>query len=187
MTEQRGRLNAALYLLVLVLAAVAVVLVVRLVQDRGDDGVPATLPRAGAADVVALEAGSDEERGRQADVLAAAREMCEAFFTIRHDDLEASLERVRGLSTGAFLEQYEKATDPMIQILRDNEAVQEGEIHSVGIVASDPDSATLVAAVTTRVTNKNLAGDEQARPFRVQLELQREGDRWLTSDLQFVP
>jgi Mce-associated membrane protein len=63
--------------------------------------------------------------------------------------------------------------------------VSVGDVLEAGIVTSDSDSARVLVVVDSKVTNTATTGS-QVRHYRMQLDLTRRGDRWLTSDLSFV-
>ena len=44
----------------------------------------------------------------------------------------------------------------------------------------------MFVAADSRCTNKTTKGKAQPRYYRLKLTMVREGDKWLTSDLQFV-
>lgn len=163
-----SRRNAVLYGVALVLGCAAVVLSVLAWNAWSAD-------RAAAAD-----------HERYGDVLAAARDEAHAFVNIDHRKAEESVSAVREGATGKFAEQYARSSKPMIDLLKDNRSVMRGEIVWAGVVDADPDSAKVLVATTGTVQNVTTKDRPMARDFRLQLTLQREGDRWLTSDLQFV-
>ena len=164
----RAGLNITLYALVLLLACACVVGGVLAWDSRQD--------RASAA----------EEQEPYGDVLAAARTEAEAFINIRYDDAEASIDEVVAGATGDFRDQYAKSTDSVVQVLKESESVMEGEVVWAGVVDVDKDSATVLAATSGTVANKQTGGKPVARHFRLRLDLVREDGEWLTDDLQFV-
>ena len=177
----RVRLNVLLYVVVMVAAAL---LVVAAVKVLGDDPAPTSLPVKG---VIELDAASGTEQQRYADLLDSASQEATAFVNIRYDDAQASIDAVMEGATGAFREQYSKSTDGVIQILQDNKSIMTGEVLWTGVVAQDPDSATVIVATSGTVQNKQTGDKPVARYFRLQLQLVSEKGHWLTSDLQFVP
>lgn len=130
-----------------------------------------------------LDARAEDERRRA--VLRAATAEVVAFTTLDYRDLEPSIERVLDGATGEFEEQFESSRAQLEQLSRDNESVSEGRVLEAGVVSMDEDSATVVVVADSQVTNKS-ADEPQPRHYRLQLDLVLEGDRWLTSDLQFV-
>jgi Mce-associated membrane protein len=176
----RVLLNVALYVVVMVAAALLVVAAVRVL---GDDPGPTALPVKG---VVELDAGSSTEQQRYADILDAASKETSAFVNIRYDSAQEAIDAVMAGATGDFRDQYSKATDALIKLLQDNKSVRTGEVLWAGVVAQDPDSATVIVATTGTVQNNQTGNQPKAENYRIQLQLVSEKGKWLTSDLQFV-
>jgi Mce-associated membrane protein len=126
------------------------------------------------------------EQERYGDVLAAAREEAEAFINIRYDDARASTDRVAEGATGEFKKQYSSSTEGVLQVLKQERSVMEGDVLWAGVVDVDQDSATVIAATSGTVANKQTGNQPVARNFRIRLDLVLEDGRWLTNDLQFV-
>ena len=177
----RRSVNVLLYVVVMVAAALLVVAGVRALDD---DPAPTTLPVKG---VVELDETSGTEQQRYADILDSASTEATAFVNIRYDDAQASIDAVMAGATGDFRDQYAKSTDGVIQVLTDNKSIMTGEVLWTGVVAQDPDSATVIVATSGTVQNTQTDNKPVARFFRLQLQLVSEKGRWLTSDLQFVP
>lgn len=176
---RRVPLNVALYVVVMVATALLVVAAVKVLQD--DPG-PTSLPDAG---VVELDEAPEAEQRRYDAVIDAASALTTAMINISYEDVQAAVDRVLELSTGDFKDQYTAATEALVTLFEDNQSVRQGEVTWAGVVAQDPDSATVIVATTGTVTTKD--GPEKAENYRIQMELVLEQDEWLTSDLQFVP
>ena len=129
-------------------------------------------------------AQADQER--YGDVLVAATDEAEAFINIRYDDAQASVDRVAEGATGEFKKQYSSSTEGVLQVLKQEKSVMEGEVLWAGVVGVDNDSATVIAATSGTVANQSTNNQPVARTFRLRLDLVREDGRWLTNDLQFV-
>jgi Mce-associated membrane protein len=177
----RLRLNVLLYVAVMVAAAVLVVAAVRVLDDAP---APTSLPGKG---MVELDEASETEQQRYADIIESASKEATAFVNIRYDDAQASIDAVMAGATGDFRDQYAKSTDGVIQVLEQNKSVMSGEVLWTGVVAQDPDSATVIVATSGTVQNKQTGDKPVARYFRLQLQMVSEKGTWLTSDLQFVP
>ncbi len=89
-------------------------------------------------------------------------------------------------ATGAFREQYEKSTGGVIEVIERNKSVMTGDVIWAGVVNADEDSATVIVATSGTVANNQTNDKPVARSFRLQLDLVKEDDAWLTNDLQFV-
>ena len=178
---RRVGLNVLLYVVVMVATALLVVAAVRVLDD--DPG-PTSLPVKGVAE---LDEASGTEQERYADIMAAASKEATAFVNIRYDTAQESIDAVMEGATGDFREQYAKATEALITLLQDNKSIRTGEVVWAGVVAQDPDSATVILATTGTVQNNQTGANPKAENYRIQMQLVSEKGRWLTSDLQFVP
>lgn len=175
---RRVPLNLVLYVVVMVAAALLVVAAVRVLQD--DPG-PTSLPVQG---VVELDEASGTEQQRYADIIDAATAEATAMVNISYSDVQAAIDKVLAGATGDFKSQYDAATDALVKLFQDNQSVRKGQVLWAGVVAQDPDSATVILATTGTVATKK--SPAKAENYRIQMQLVSEKGRWLTSDLQFV-
>ena len=135
-----------------------------------------TVPRLSAAD--------DREQ-RRTEVLQAARQQAVNFTTLDYQALDRDLGRVLDGATGDFRSQFEAGTNDLAELVTANQAVSKGEVLEAGIVSDDDDSARVLVVADSTVTNA-ASEQPQKRHYRLQMDLVRDGDRWLVSDLQFV-
>jgi Mce-associated membrane protein len=135
-----------------------------------------TVPRLTAAD--------DREQ-RRTEVLRAARQHAVNFTTLDYRRLDRDLGRVLDGATGEFRKQFEAGTKDLSELVTANQAVSEGEVLEAGIVTDDEDSARVLVVADSTVNNTG-SEEPQRRHYRLQLDLVRDGDRLLVSDLQFV-
>ncbi len=140
------------------------------------------------------------EQERYGDVVAAATKEAEAFINIDYRDVEATYEAVSEGATGDFLEQYENAlgqdgqeseTATLIDLLTAAKAVMTGEVVKAAVSSIDQDSARVLIVTDGKVVNVPTGKGqnepvEQARSFRLALDLVRTDGRWLTNNLEFV-
>lgn len=164
----RVRLDIGLFVLALLLACAAVFGGVLAVQQYRDD------QRAAA------------EQERYGDVLGAARTEVTAFINIDYRNAQDSIDAVAAGATGDFKKQYDSSTGGVVKLLQREQSVMDGSVLWAGVVDVDADSATVLAATTGTVANRSTDNTKVARYFRLKLDLQKVGDRWLTSNLEFV-
>ena len=175
----RVAVNVALYVVVMVAAALLVVAAVRVSDDSG----PTALPVKGVSE---LDEAPGAEQERYADILESASKEATAFLNISYETAQESIDAVMAGATGEFRDQYSQATEALITLLTDNKSIRTGEVVWAGVVAQDPDSATVILATTGTVKNNQTGDSPKAENYRIQIQLVAEKDRWLTSDLQFV-
>jgi Mce-associated membrane protein len=137
--------------------------------------------------VVTSRDGSDEElAAAQREVARAARTEAVAFLTVDHEDMDPLVDAVLAGATGDFAEQYAAQRDTLVSEAVRTEATSTGEVVALGVGDLDDDSATVLVAANSTVTNTRTGPDGQVRYYRLRLDLVREDGRWLTSGVRFV-
>ena len=141
-----------------------------------------------AIGLVATSRGSVDEdlSTAQREVAEAARAEALAFLTVDHRDMDPLIDAVLEGATGDFAEQYESQRERLASEAVRTEATSTGEVVALGVGDLDDDSATVLVAANSTVTNTSTGNEGQVRYYRLRLDLVREGERWLTSNVQFV-
>lgn len=174
----RTRLNAALYVLAVLLACAVLVLGALVWRDDNEAGGSASESGEPARD----QAGND----LHAAVIEAATEEVLAFTNIDYRSAQESIDKVKAGATGGFAEQYDKGAKSLPRVLQRSKSIATAEILSAGVVAADQDNATVLVATKGTVINTSTDGKKAERNLRLQLDLTYVDGSWLTSDLQFV-
>jgi Mce-associated membrane protein len=130
-------------------------------------------------------ADAADHDARRTAILAAARQQAVNFTTLDYRHLDRDLGRVLHGATGDFRKQFRAGTADLTSLVTQNKATSEGEVLDAGIVSDDADSARVLVVADSTVTNSADAKPTK-RHYRMQLDLVRDGSRWLVSDLQFV-
>jgi len=128
-----------------------------------------------------------EQRGQQyVDVSRAATAEVQAFLGIDHENVDEQAQTVLDGATGDFKQQYADELDSLKQSAEDQQSTAVATVLEVGISDIDSTTATVFVAANTEVTSKSTDGEARTVPWRIQLDMVKEGGRWLTSGLQFV-
>lgn len=128
----------------------------------------------------------DELSSAHREVAEAARAEAVAFLTVDHRDMDAVVDAVLAGATGGFAEQYESQRERLTRSAVRTEATSTGEVVALGVGEMDDVSATVLVAANSTVTNTSTDSEGEVRYYRLRLDLVLEGERWLTSDVQFV-
>ncbi|CAN5487058.1 hypothetical protein BH11ACT8_BH11ACT8_05740 [soil metagenome] len=176
---RRGRAEVVLYVVALVLACACVSGGVVIWQQhrsdvRAEREVPDTLPPTSA------------EADRYGDVKRAAEATALSLLNIDYQDPQASFDAVAETATGTFLKQYEASSSSLVDLVKQYHSVQVGEVDTSAVSSVDAADANVLVAASTTVTNLQTGPDGQARVYRMLVKLVRDGDTWLTNDLEFV-
>lgn len=123
---------------------------------------------------------------RHTAVDRAARQETLAFLTLDHRKMNGTVQRVLAGATGDFARQYSRGRADLVASSRRSQAVSTGRVLDVGIQDGGADRAVALVAANAEVANRSTDGRAQRRFFRLRLTLERQDDRWLTSDLEFV-
>ena len=145
---------------------------------------------AGLVAAIVLVAGSlgssDEElTAAQHEVADAARAEALAVLTVAHRTMDVVVGRVLDGATGEFRDQYASQSERLTKEATRTRATSAGEVVALGVSDLGEDSATVLVAANSTVTNTG-TDQPQVRYYRLELGLVRKGDRWLTSSLRFV-
>jgi hypothetical protein len=189
--RSRVRLNIALYAATVVCGSVALLLLYLHISTsdnevNGTDVVPGAGQDVGRGLVEAVPLADKAEQERTAAQLEAASKMVTAFVNFDYQDPDRTIEAVKSMATGAFLSQYSKGAKDLEKLATEAQSNMVAEVVWTGLVAGDEDTATAIVATSGTVKNKTTNFQPEARNYRIQLELVREGGRWLTKDLQYV-
>lgn len=130
-------------------------------------------------------AGQREAEQRRQDVLAAARRSALNFTSLDYRHYGRDSANVLEGATGDFKKQFTAQTRQLTELVAENRSVSKGQVLEAGIVRSDEHSARVLVVADSEVTN-TAAPQGQSRTYRLQLDLVRRGDRWLTSGVEFV-
>lgn len=137
-------------------------------------------------DAPAPPGSSSSATAEYADVTAAAAEQVTTFLDIDHATVDEQLQRVLDGATGEFKKQFAAQVDSIKAQTEEQQSVAEATILKVGISTLTPEAATVFVAANTDITSKATKGESRTVPWRIQLDLVKEGERWLTAGLQFV-
>lgn len=165
-------------LAVALLAVVATTTVIALVREDGS--------RELAAAAMPWRDPAGELTATSREVAAAARAETLAFLAVDHRDMGPLMDRVLAGATGEFAEQYAERREDLERQAVENRSISTGEVVALGIGELDADSALVYVAANSEVQNTSTDGTTQPRYYRLQLDLVREDDEWLVSQVQFV-
>ena len=125
-----------------------------------------------------------DDRARS-QALTAARQSALNLTSIDREDFEGDVGRVLDGATGEFRQDFAGRVEELETLLQENEVAAEGRVLEAGIVRSDRRSATALVVVDSTVRNKTVP-DGRVNSYRMKVELEKVGDSWLTSSLEFV-
>lgn len=131
---------------------------------------------------VLADRAQDEARD---DALAAARQLAVSFTSLDYRTYDHDAKRVLAQTGGGLAEQFSAESAALKKAMTTNRSVTKGQVLEAAVVDADRDSARVLLAVDAQVTNTSTT-EPAARHYRIQLDLRRDGGRWVGTDLSFV-
>lgn len=130
-------------------------------------------------------AGDDDASSRQ-DLVTAANDFATAYNTYDVAELEDYQERMSGLLTKDYREQFDQVTEAIFGTLASRkQRSSDPEVLAVAIDSFDPDSAEVLVAVDASVSNT----DQKAavrRHFRWKVAFLRQDGAWKVDDFESI-
>jgi len=126
------------------------------------------------------------ERAHDREVVEAADNGVVALLSIDHSRAQDDVQRVLDLSIGAFHDDFASRAADFVKTAQDSKAVTKGSITASALESATADSAIVLLAASSQVTNLSGARGDP-RPWRMSVTMSRDEDKWKMSNVEFVP
>ena len=105
--------------------------------------------------------------------------------SINYTEVDADVQRIIDLATGAFREDFEQRSKPFIEVVKAAQSKSEGTVTDAGLESQRGDSAQVLVAVA--VKSRTAGGEEAPREWRMRIEVKSVGDDAKVSNVVFIP
>lgn len=122
---------------------------------------------------------------RQNLYVATARQGAVNLTTINYTQVDADVQRILDLATGAFRDDFEQRAKPFEEVVKAAQSKSEGTVTDAGLESQRGDSAQVLVAVA--VKSRTAGGEEAPREWRMRIEVRSVGDDAKVSNVVFVP
>jgi Mce-associated membrane protein len=136
-----------------------------------------------------LGLGAHESRElaqQRAVLLEAARQGALNLTTISYTEADADINRILDSSTGGFHDDFQKRSQPFIEVVKQAQSSSRGTITEAGLESVQGDTAQALVGVSVMTSNAG-AAEQQPRAWRMRISVQKIGDRAKVSNVEFVP
>jgi Mce-associated membrane protein len=141
---------------------------------------------AGLAGWLGYRAYEKHEAQAQRDLFVqTARQGAVNLTTINYTEVDADVQRILDLSTGAFRDDFQQRSKPFTEVVKLAQSKSEGTVTEAGLESQHGDSAEVLVAVA--VKSRTSGGEEAPREWRMRIEVQSVGDDAKVSNVVFVP
>ncbi|MCH9729457.1 MAG: hypothetical protein K0U84_07245 [Actinomycetia bacterium] len=123
---------------------------------------------------------------QNAEYAAAARQGVVTLMSLDYTQAEEDVQRIIDISTGAFKDDFEHQVADFVTVAQDSEVVTEVTVSSTAVETMTGDSAVVLVAASSRVSN-SAGADQEPRSWRLSVGLEREDGQIKMSKVEFVP
>jgi Mce-associated membrane protein len=126
-----------------------------------------------------------EAQDRRSMFVQTARQAAVNLTTINYTEVENDVHRIIDSATGAFRDDFEKRSQPFIEVVKAAQSKSEGTVSEAGLESQQGDSAEVLVAVA--VKSRTAGGEESPREWRMRIGVQVVGNDAKVSNVVFVP
>ncbi|BBX15687.1 hypothetical protein CRI77_12820 [Mycolicibacterium duvalii] len=123
---------------------------------------------------------------QRAEYAAAGRQSVVTLMSLDFNNAEEDVQRIIDNSTGQFKTDFETQAQDFVKVAQDSKVVTEVSVNSTAVDEMTDDTAEVLVAASSRVTN-TAGADGEPRTWRLSVSLQREGGQIKMSKVEFVP
>jgi Mce-associated membrane protein len=125
-----------------------------------------------------------QERQRNAEFTAAAREAAVTFMSLDFNKLDEGIQRIADISTGQFKDRFPIIGDQMAKRVQQSKLVTTATVNEVAVESMTADSAIVLVAATTE--SKSPEGAQEPQFWHMALRLTEDGGQPKISNVEFV-
>ena len=123
----------------------------------------------------------------RADFEAAARQGVVTLMSLDYNKAKENVQHIIDSSTGQFKTDFQNTADDFVKVATDSKAVTETSVTATAVESMNgDDSATVLVAATSRVTNA-AGAKQEPRAWRLSVNLARDGGQLKLAKVEFVP
>jgi Mce-associated membrane protein len=127
-----------------------------------------------------------ERNQRTANFIAGARQGVVNMFSMDFNRAKEDVQRVIDSSTGQFRDDFQQRAKDFTTVVEQSKVVTQGTVNAAAVQSMDANSALVLVAATSRVTNAAGAKDEP-RNWRLKVTVTSDAGQYKMSKVEFVP
>ncbi|GLP80309.1 hypothetical protein [Mycobacterium antarcticum] len=127
-----------------------------------------------------------EERQQSAEFAAAARQGVVTLMSLNFNSAADDVKRIIDNTTGDFKKDFQGQADEFTKVAQESKVVTEATVNATAVQKMSKDTATVLVAVTTQVSNA-ASNDQQPRSWRLRVDIARDGGQLKLAKVEFVP
>ncbi|BBZ71927.1 hypothetical protein [Mycobacterium paraseoulense] len=123
---------------------------------------------------------------RTANFVAGARQGVVNMFSMDFNRAKEDVQRVIDSSTGQFRDDFQQRAKDFTTVVEQSKVVTQGTVNAAAVQSIDGNSALVLVAASSRISNAAGAKDEP-RNWRLKVTVTDDGGQYKMSKLEFVP
>ncbi|MBJ7339642.1 hypothetical protein [Mycolicibacterium sp.] len=126
------------------------------------------------------------EQQRSAEFAAAARQGVVTLMSLNFSTAADDVKRIIDNTTGDFKKDFQGQADEFTKVAQASKVVTEATVNATAVQTMTKDTATVLVAVTTQVSNA-ASKEQQPRSWRLRVDIARDGGQLKLAKVEFVP
>lgn len=127
-----------------------------------------------------------EEQQRSEEFAAAARQGVVTLMSLNFNNAADDVKRIVDNTTGDFKKDFQGHADEFIKSAQEAKVVVDATVTATAVQSMTKDSATVLVAVTTHVSNA-VSKQQGPRVWRLRVDMVRDGEQLKMAKVEFVP
>ena len=126
------------------------------------------------------------DQQRRAEFEAAARQGVVTLMSLDYNKAKEDVQRIIDSSTGQFKTDFQNTSEDFVKVAVESKAVTETNVTATAVDSMTADTATVLVAASSRVTNA-AGAKQEPRAWRLSVNLARDGGQLKLAKVEFVP
>ncbi len=126
------------------------------------------------------------DQRQSAEYAAAGRQSVVTLMSLDYNKAQEDVQRIIDNSIGQFKDDFQNQSADFVKVAQESKVITEVTVNSVAVESMSDDSAVVLVAATSRVTN-TAGANQEPRSWRLSVDLQRDGGQIKMSKVEFVP
>ncbi len=125
------------------------------------------------------------DQRQSAEYAAAGRQSVVTLMSLDYNKAQEDVQRIIDNSIGQFKDDFQSQSADFVKVAQESKVITEVTVNSVAVESMSDDSAVVLVAATSRVTN-TAGANQEPRSWRLSVDLQRDGGQIKMSKVEFV-
>jgi Mce-associated membrane protein len=126
------------------------------------------------------------DQRQSAEYAAAGRQSVVTLMSLDYNKAQEDVQRIIDNSVGQFKDDFQNESADFVKVAQESKVITEVTVNSVAVESMSDDSAVVLVAASSRVTN-TAGANQEPRSWRLSVDLQRDGGQIKMSKVEFVP